>query len=300
MLADPRSSRFVTNFAGQWLGARNIVAHAVDKTTYPTWTPEIANAASTEMYRYFDEFLRKNRPWTEFLSADVNFVDGALAGFYGITGVSGPETVRVEVANDNRQGFLGLVGFLAGSSVDRRSSPTLRGKWLLLNLLCSPPPPPPANVPKLEDGATNPVNASVRAVLEAHRAAPACNGCHSVMDPFGLALEQFDGIGKFRTAYPDNTAVDPSTELPKSASFPEGLEFSGLEGTEDAVSADPRFKTCIAEKLYSYGLGRSLSADDKGIADSISKTWQAGDLSIRELLRTLTVDDAFRNRTPAP
>jgi hypothetical protein len=302
LLADTKSQRFVSNFAGQWLGARNVVPHPVDtKVTYPKWTPDVALAASQEMYSFFDEFLRKNLPWTNFLSTDLNFVNAPLAGIYGMTDVTGTATVRKENVADNRAGFMGLVGFLAVSSVDRRSSPTIRGKWVLVNLLCSPPPPPPADVKKLDANGATPDTGNVRAVLEAHRAAPACSACHSVMDPFGLALEQYDGIGQFRTTYPDKSAIDPSTELPKSSSFPDGLKFSGLKGAEDTVAADPRFKTCISEKLYTYGLGRSLSAEDKANAATISKNWQtAGDLSVSKLMHGLALSEAFRNRTPAP
>jgi len=304
MLADPKSSRFVTNFAGQWLGARNVTSHPVDKmVTYPDWSPDVANAAANEMYSYFDEFLRKNRPWTDFLKADFNFVNATLAPFYGIPNITGTAPTRVEGFTEttgNRAGFMSLVGFLTNSSVDRRSSPTIRGKWVLVNLLCSPPPAPPANVPKLEANGAMPEATNVRAVLEAHRAAPACNACHSVMDPFGLAMEQYDGIGKFRTQYPDKSVIDPSTSLPPSASFPDGLKFSGLQGAEDTTANDPRFKTCVAEKLYTYGLGRSLSTQDKSNSAAISKTWQdAGDLSLNKLLHTLTAANAFRNRTPA-
>jgi hypothetical protein len=300
MLADMKSSRFVTNFAGQWLGARNVVAHPVDKTLYPKWTPDVANAASAEMYAYFDEFLRKNLQWTDFLKMDVNFVNQPLAAFYGMPAVTGTATTRTVFTGDKRQGFLGLVGFLANSSVAARSSPTLRGKWLLVNLMCAPPPPPPANVPKLEATNAHPESTNVRTVLEAHRAAPNCAVCHSLMDPFGLALEQYDGVGQFRTSYPDMSVIDPATSLPVSSSFPNGIMFSGLDGAETAVGTDPRFKACIAQKLYTYGLGRSLSPDDVNNAAVISKTWQdGGDLSISKLLHTLTLAEAFRNRTPS-
>ena len=295
MLVDTKSSRFVTNFAGQWLGARNVAAHAVDKTTYPTWNTALANDAASEMYQYFDEFLRKNLQWTDFLKTDINFVTPALATFYGTTG-----TGRIVNTADTRAGFMGLAGFLTNSSVAARSSPTLRGKWVLVNLLCSPPPAPPAGVPKLEDNGAKPEATNVRAVLEAHRAAPACNSCHSVMDPFGLAMEQYDGIGQYRTQYPDKSTIDPATSLPASASFPNGLQFSGLDGASKATGDDPRFKTCIAEKLYTYGLGRSLSASDKSNSAAVSKTWQDGaDLSISKLVHGLAVANAFRNRTPA-
>ncbi len=301
MLADPKSSRFVTNFAGQWLGARNVSSHPVDHALYPKWTPDTANAAAAEVFSYFDEFLRQNKPWTDFLKADINFVNAPLAAFYGIPNVTGTTATRVVYAQDNRAGFLSLVGFLANSSVAARSSPTLRGKWLLVNLLCAPPLPAPANVPKLEATNPHPESTSVRAVLEAHRAAAGCKVCHTTMDPFGLALEQYDGVGQFRSAYPDNTPIDATTSLPKSDSFPNGVEFTGLDGAANTVGTDPRFKSCVAEKLYTYGLGRSLSTGDKENVTALSKTWQdAGDLSIAKLVHDLAVADAFRTRIPAP
>ena len=299
MLADQKSSRFVTNFAGQWLGARNVPTTAWDKGIYPTWSTDVANAASTEMLQYFDEFLRKNLPWTDFLKADINFVNAPLATFYGIPGVTGTEATRTVYTADTRQGFLGLVGFLKNSSVAARSSPTLRGKWLLINFLCAPPGTPPPTAGKLEDNGGHPEAANVRAVLEAHRASPACSGCHSLMDPFGLALEKYDGIGKLRSVYPDKSAINDMTELPMSTSFPNGVKFAGLDGAEATVGSDPRFKSCIAEKLYTYGLGRTLSTEDVSNARAVSKQWQdAGDLSIGKLLHALTVADAFRSRTP--
>jgi len=121
------------------------------------------------------------------------------------------------------------------------------------------------------------------------------------MDPFGLALEQYDGVGQFRTTYPDNSVIDPSTSLPMSSSFPNGITFSGLDGAETAVGTDPRFKACIAQKLYTYGLGRDLSSDDIANAAVISQNWEAaGDLSISKLIHGLTLAEAFRDRTPTP
>jgi hypothetical protein len=303
MLADPKSARFVTNFAGQWLGARDVIAHPVDKTLYAAWTPDVANAAANEVFSFFNEFLRNDHQWTDFLKLDVNFVNAPLAAFYGMPAVTGTTAVRTVYTGDQRQGFLGLVGFLADSSVAARSSPTLRGKWMLVNLMCAPPPAPPANVPTLVNTAgADPASTNVRTALEAHRAAPACNACHSVMDPFGLALEQYDGIGHYRTTYPDNSVIDPSTSLPPSSSFPNGISFSGLSGAETAVDTDPRFKACIGQKLYTYGLGRALggSADDIANATVISQNWEAaGDLSVTKLVHGLALAEAFRNRSPS-
>ena len=300
MIADGKSGRLVQNFAGQWLGARKTLAHPVAPDIYPVWNADIATAASNEIYSYFDEFLRKERPWTDFLTADLNFVTPALAGLYGITGVSGTTAQRVEnFAGDNRAGFMSLVGFLAVSSVDRRSSPTLRGKWLLVNLMCSPPPPPPPGVKPLEN--TGPTDTTdVRAVLEAHRAAPACAACHSVMDPFGLALEKYDGIGRYRATYANGSAINDATSLPKTSAYPNGVSFQGLAGAAKAVGDNPMFKECVAEKLYTYGLGRSLTDSDKANTAAIEKGWEAsGGLTLNHLLHSLALAEAFRYRNPA-
>src|SRR5690606_1760849 len=159
---------------------------------------------------------------------------------------------RVENYADERFGFLGLAGFLAISSFDRRTSPTLRGKWVLVNLMCTEPPPPPAGVDVADfeaevDGQTQ----NVRERLEQHRADPQCAACHSMFDPFGMALEQFDGVGQFRTTYAEGDAIDPSTDL-----F--GEPFSGLEGTADIVTSHPDFAPCVAEKMLTYAVGRPL------------------------------------------
>jgi hypothetical protein len=300
LLSDPKSDRFVTNFAGQWLGGRTTSTHGSDATLYPMWTPDVAAAAAQEMNSYFGEFLKKNLQWTDFLTADINFVNQPLAALYGIPNVTGTALTRTVYPSDNRSGFVGLVGFLAGSSVAARSSPTLRGKWLLINLMCFIPGSPPPGVPRLEDGGKHPEAGNVKAALEAHRASPACAGCHNFLDPMGLALEQYDGIGRFRTTYPDGSAIDPSTELTPSVAFTVDTKFTGLSGTENVVASDPRFKTCVSEKLYNYGLGRDLSTEDVSNADTISKQWQAGgDLSLSKLIHGLVLANSFRSRTPA-
>ena len=300
MLTDPKSERFIENFSGQWLGGRITAVHPADKTLYPMWTPDVAAAASQEMSQFFGEFLKKNLPWTDFLKTDINFVNQPLAALYGIPNVTGTTLVRTPYTGDQRAGFLGLIGWLAGSSVAARSSPTTRGKWLLMNMLCFVPPSPPPGVPKLEDGGKHPEAGNVKDALVAHRASPACAGCHNFLDPMGLALEKYDGIGRYRTTYPNNSPIDDTTELPASAAFSTDQKFTGLDGTANVVATDPRFKTCVSEKLYLYGLGRALSTEDVSNADTVSKQWQSGgDLSLSKLIHGLTVANAFRSRTPA-
>ena len=209
---------------------RRVVEHPVAADIYPAWTPTVADAASQEQYLYFNEFLRTGRTWLDFMKADINYVTPELAALYNMPVPAGATAIvepgpRLENVADGRSGFAGLVGFLwrrRRPIAVRR--PALRGKWLLMNLMCTTPPDPPANVPKLEASGDT-TNANVRTVLEAHRANPACAACHALFDPFGLALEQYDGIGKFRTAYPNGSPIDPSTKLDST-----GVSFSGLEG----------------------------------------------------------------------
>lgn len=298
MLGDPRSNRFVSNFAGQWLGARRVIDHPTAPDIYPTWSPEIAAAAGEEMYLYFNEFLRTGRSWLDFMKADVNFVNAPLAAFYG-NGMAVPASGnRVENLTDGRAGFVGLVGFLAMTSPDRRTSPTLRGAWLLRNLMCTIPPDPPPNVPLLEAKGDDTASTNVRDVLEAHRSNPACAACHNLFDPFGLALEQFDGIGKFRTTYTDGSTIDPKTALVPSGAYPAGLEMTGLAGAADAVTQNPEFATCISQKMLTYSLGRLLVDADQPYLDVVNKEWlkQGATPSVTRLIQGLVSTETFRYR----
>jgi Protein of unknown function (DUF1592)/Protein of unknown function (DUF1588)/Protein of unknown function (DUF1587)/Protein of unknown function (DUF1595)/Protein of unknown function (DUF1585) len=287
MLGDVKSTRFTESFAGQWLGARKVASHAVAPERFPMWTPVVANAAMNEMYMYFEEFLRKDRPWTEFLKADINFVNTASAPLYGMTSTS-MNLVPVMNTTDNRAGFMGLAGFLTLSSMDRRTSPTLRGKWVLGNLLCQEAPPPPKDVPKLDVGGKDLDNGNVRDILTAHRVRPDCAGCHAIFDPFGLALENFDAVGRFRDKYGDGSAIDATATL-------NGVPFQGISGAADAVTNDPAFKTCFAHKLFTYGLGRSPAGDDAAWVAQIEKQWEQGDLTIKRLISGVAGSVPFRN-----
>jgi hypothetical protein len=304
MLADSKSERFVSNFAGQWLGAREVVSHPVGSQFF-RWSRPIAQAASQEVFLYFSHFLRSGRSWFEFPTADVNFVDAALAYFYGM-----PADARevgkfepVEDAGDKRAGFFGLAGFLSVTSLDRRTSPSRRGRWIVSNLLCRDPPPPPPIIPMLggnqsgPDGGAETVN--IRESLEQHRQNPGCAACHRLFDPYGLALEQFDAIGLFRAAYDDGTPVDASATLPAtSASHPDGMVIEGLDGLSRAVAADPDFGACLARKLLTYGLGRTMTASDARQVEQARGEWlEPGQTpSIGRLLHALVSTQAFLSR----
>lgn len=287
MLNDPKSNRFIESFAGQWLGARKVAGHAVDPTRFPEWSPVLADAAMQEMYLYFSDFLRTEKPWTQFLTADQNFVNATLAPLYGMT-ATGTELKLVNNTTDQRKGFMGLAGFLALSSMDRRTSPTLRGKWVLGNLLCQEAPAPPPNVPKLEVAGKDLDNGNIRQVLEEHRVRKDCATCHALFDPFGLALEKFDAIGRFRTTYGDGSTINASTEL-------DGVAFEGLDGAADIVSKNPEFTACFAHKLFTYGLGRKPSDEDAKWIAQMEESWVAGGPTVHRLIDALTQSVPFRN-----
>ena len=311
MLDDPKSQRFITNFAGQWLGARQVPSHPATPQFYQ-WDPVVALSASQEMLSYFGDFLQSGRSWFEFPTADINFVDGGLAYLYGIpTNLAGVETPkRVEYHDDQRAGFFGLAGFLALTSLDRRTSPSKRGRWIAGNFLCAEPPPPPPNVPQLDadpnadpdagadaDAGVAPA-LNVRQALEQHRANPMCAGCHALFDPYGLALEQYDAIGVYRTTYDDGTPIDASTMLPPSEAHPQGQAFQGLDGLSKAVAADPAFGDCLAKKMFTYGMGRITTPSDEPYFQQAEQQWlAAGQIpSIRRMIQALIATDAFRSR----
>lgn len=290
MLADPvKSGRFVENFAGQWLGARKLPEHPADATLFPQWSPQLASSLTQEMYLYFTEFLTGNRQWVDFMTADINFVDANVAQLYGVAAGAGPGFQKMEIKTDKRVGFTGLGGFLALSSLGDRTSPTLRGKWILRNLLCTDPPPPPNNVvPDLAASGFDPKQ-NVRQALEEHRKDPFCAACHAAFDPMGISLEQFDAIGRFRTTYSDGTTIDPSAELA-------GIKFSGLEGLADVISKNAGFSTCVSEVLFKYGLGRTIDDTDRPYLRLIQAEWQKGAPTLHNLVMSLVLADTFRYR----
>ncbi len=291
MFVDPRSERFARSFVGQWLGASEVPKHAARADLFPAWTPALATAMSEEVFQYFGEFLRGDRSYLEFLKADVNYVDATLATFYGIAAPA-PTMTRVEERSDQRFGFLGMGAFLALSSYDYRTAPTLRGRWILINLLCTPPKDPPGNIPELDADPTSPdaSEQNVRQRLEQHRADPSCAGCHSALDPYGLALENFDAIGSYRTNYKNGTPVDASTMTD------DGVAFTGLQGLVDVVSGKDEFTSCVAQKLFTYSLGRGVEATDQPYIEAVRQEWLAGTPTLKDLVRKLMLADTFRMR----
>ncbi|HEX3776560.1 MAG TPA: DUF1592 domain-containing protein [Polyangiaceae bacterium] len=291
LTSDAKYERFTQSFVGQWLGIRNVATHGVTAADFPEWTPSLGVAMATEVYSFFDEFAKGSEPWSNFITSDVNYVDAELAQLYGMPAPASG-TQRVQFTSDQRYGFLGMGAFLALSSYEYRTAPTLRGRWILLNLLCTPPKDPPPNVPPLDADATSASAAqqNVRERLEEHRKNPICASCHASLDPYGLALENFDAIGKYRATYPDGSAIDASTSLP------DGATFSGLDGLAKYVGSRPELMTCVEQQLFTYAQGREITDTDQPYLNGIAQTWTKGSGSIPDLIKGLVTADTFRLR----
>src|SRR5690606_36502366 len=206
MLADPKAAAFVENFAGQWLLLRSLASVEPEA---PGWDENLRQSMRRETELLFANVVNENRPITELLDARYTFVDERLARHYGIDGVKGSYFRRVELAEDSpRRGILGQGSFLTATSVANRTSPVVRGAWILENLLGAPPPAPPAGVESNLDDAAVAAVTSLRERLEQHRGSPTCAACHAIMDPVGLSLENFDSIGAWRTV-DSGKPVDP-------------------------------------------------------------------------------------------
>ena len=284
MLADPRSTVLVSDFAGQWLQLRNIREVAPDPELFTAFDENLREAFERETVLFIESQIRENRSVVELLSANHTFLNERLARHYGIPGVYGDRFRRVSLDGSPRGGLLAHGSLLTVTSYPNRTSPVLRGKWLLETFLNAPPPPPPPNVPALPARGEGGRAASVRERLEAHRANPVCAACHSQLDPMGFALENFDASGTWRTI-DDGTPIDPSGTLPG------GTAFDGLEGLRTLLVGERReqFVRALTEMLLGYALGRSLEYFDAPIVRQIVKeaadddyTWSSIMLGIVE------------------
>ncbi|HWN37741.1 MAG TPA: DUF1592 domain-containing protein, partial [Gammaproteobacteria bacterium] len=256
MLADPRADTLVTDFAEQWLQLRLINAKAPDQRTFPTFDDNLRRDMLRETELFLRSVLLEDTSLLDLLGADYTFLNERLAKHYRVDGVFGAAFRRVAVQDPNRRGLLGQGSILFQTSVETRTSPVFRGKWILTNFFNSPPPPPPANVPALEASIADSTPHSVRERLEQHRKDPVCAGCHAIIDPAGLALENFDAIGRWR----DTDAGQP---VDANATLPGGIAVSGPGGLREALLRRPEiFVTTFTQKLMVYALGRRLEAED--------------------------------------
>ncbi|HTA46751.1 MAG TPA: DUF1592 domain-containing protein [Bryobacteraceae bacterium] len=263
MLADQRARALVTNFAGQWLYLRELKNSIPDSREFPDFDDNLRQAFQRETEMLFESILREDRSVLDLLNADYTFVNERLAKHYGIPGIYGPDFRRVQVPEDARRGLLGQGSMLLVTSNANRTSPVQRGKWVLENLLGSPPPLPPPNVPPLKENTGGGVVTSVRERMEEHRANPVCAGCHKIMDPIGLSLENFDGVGAWRT-------VDSGFKIDASGQLVDGTPLNGPASLRAALVNRPEaFIGNLTDKLLMYGLGRETKYYDMPVVRGV-------------------------------
>ena len=256
MLADPRSKTLIENFAEQWLHLRNLKNANPDLGAFPDFDDNLRQAMKEETELFFDSIMREDRSVMDLLNADYTFVNERLARHYGMPNIYGSRFRRVQVPNEARRGLLGQASILTVTSYPNRTSPVERGKWILTNLLGVPPQPPPPNIPPLPDSGADGKVVSLRQRMERHRANAVCAGCHRVMDPIGFAMENFDGIGRWR-AKEDGAAIDASGTL-----FT-GAKLDGVNALRQEMTKRPEvFVGVLTERMLTYAVGRGLEYYD--------------------------------------
>ena len=299
MLKDEKSNRFVTNFTGQWLQARDVehVAMRPDRVlrmrygvAHRLFNKRLRRDMRMETEALFKHILDGQRPAIELISADYTFLNNRLADFYGINGVEG-EALQKKVVPAPRGGLLGQGSFLVVTSNPTRTSPVKRGLFVLENLLGTPPPPAPANVPELDVPERGPVNLTMKERMIEHRKNPDCASCHKRMDPIGLAFENFTAIGTYRKQE-GNQVIETDGEL-----FT-GEKFSGATELKEILATDRKgdFHRCLAEKLLTYALGRGVEYYDAPTIDEIVRRMEAKDGSLHEAIVAVIDSVAFQRR----
>jgi hypothetical protein len=289
MLKDPKSGALVDNFAGQWLELRRLESAAPDRDKFPQFEEYLRLSMRKESDLFFGNIIRDDRSVLEILDAKYTFLNQRLAEFYGIPTVKGPEWRKVDLTGTRRGGMLTQASVLTVSSYATRTSPVLRGKWVLENFLNAPPPPPPPNVPPLEEAKAGSA-ASLRQVMEEHRANALCASCHSKMDPLGFGLENYNAIGEWRDQ-------DGKFPIDSSGVLPDGRTFQGPgELKTILLSNKAAFADCITEKMLTYALGRGLERADRPAVKAITEGLAAGDYKFSTLVSGIVRSMPFRNK----
>ena len=291
MLADPRSHALIENFVSQWLGLPRLQGVSPDPKAFPDFDENLRTALEQETLLFAESIARENRSILEFFRADYTFLNERLARHYGIQNVYGSEMRRVPLTDETRRGLLGQGSILTVTSYANRTAPTLRGKWVLDNILGTPPPPPPPDVPSLreQDGQTGRV-LTMRERMEAHRVNAVCASCHNLMDPLGFALDNFDAVGRWRTAE-GTTPIDPSGMLPNGTKFQGPAELRKILLTR----YDPFVRT-FTEKLLMYALGRGLEPYDAPVVRQILRGAAPGDYRWSSLITGIVQSTPFQMR----
>jgi mono/diheme cytochrome c family protein len=288
MLRDPRSKALVDNFAVRWLELSKLPGSVPDTELYPEFDENLRDAMGQETRLFIADQLRNNRSVMELLTADYSFLNERLAAHYGIPNIYGSHFRRVSFSGGTRGGLLGQSSVLTVTSYPNRTSVTMRGRWLLANLIGVPPPPPPADIPPLEEAGADGRPRSLRERMEQHRKNPACASCHQRMDPLGFALENFDALGKWRTSS-DGAAIDAA------ASLPDGTQFDGVSGLRTLmVSHSDDFVRTLTGKLLAYAAGRGLDYRDQPAIRAIARDEKDAGFSWSSIITGIVKSPPFR------
>ncbi|MCC6796944.1 MAG: DUF1592 domain-containing protein [Candidatus Hydrogenedentes bacterium] len=289
MLRDPRSIALADHFAGQWLEFRNMTIADPDPKLFPLFNDGLRNAMTQETMLFFESIVQNDRSILDFIDADYTYLNEALAKHYGIDGVTGAAFRRVVVDPAQRGGVLTHASILTVTSYPTRTSPVLRGVWVLQNILASPPPPPPPDVPALEAAKIDP-NAPMRAKLEEHRKNESCASCHARIDPLGFGLENFDAVGAWRTTEGGQT-------IDNSGTLPDGRSFSGVaELKKTLMDRKDDFARCLTQKMLTYGLGRGLEPYDAPAIDKMVENLARNDYRFSALVYEIVRSLPFQKR----
>ena len=298
MLRDPKAGRFATSFPKQWLQLKHVGMFPPDKKLYPDYDAHLEKSMIAEGTEYFREVLEKNLSVGEFLDSDWTMLNARLAEHYGMAGVGQDSFQRVALrAEDHRGGLLTQAGVLSLTSDGQRHRPVHRGKWVLESIFNKPPPPPPANVKPIEPTPAGQPKATLRMKLEAHKSDANCAACHRKIDPLGVAFDNYDAIGRWRTEEVvrdgdgTNPKVDASGVLPDGRTFADGAELRRL-----LVADTDKFAAAFIEKLATYALRRALTMDDRRELTSLAWHSRETDHRLRDIVEALVLSDLFQKR----
>jgi hypothetical protein len=286
-LADPRASQFVSNFAGQWLYTRNLPTHDVNPQ-FIVQFPQIADSMRRETELFFRDFLYGSQSMNELLSANFSYVDDLLAKHYGFSQAPGPFATKITLTAPERRGLLTQGAILTVTSHAEQTSPVKRGKWVLYNLLCTDIQLPPNFTPP--PLMARPPGGTLRTQLEEHAKVEPCKSCHTVMDPIGFALENYDAVGRYRTVDENKIAID------SSGTWTDGTKFAGAVELEKIITQDPRFAPCIVKNLFSYAVGRSYVVEDEPSIAAIVDHAQKNSFTMKQIIHDIVASDPFRTQ----
>lgn len=302
MLSNERAVALIDNFVTQWLYTDAVLEADPDYVLFPDYNEDLARDMRTESRMFASDFILEDRDYRELLTADYSYINARLAEHYDIPGITGDELRRHTFTGEQRRGILTQGGLLTARSYPNRTSPVLRGVWVLEEILCSEPPPPPADVESIDDQMAG-EDLTLRERLELHVSEPSCQACHKIMDPIGFGMEHYGPTGQWR----DNDNGRPVDAL---GELPDGRTFLGAHAMADVLAEDPLYSECLAEKMLVYATGRGMDVRLPGstIADGedapqvqhIADALVEKNYSSRELIIQVVLSDAFRQRTPEP